>query len=102
MWPLVIVASLGAYWLKLSGFLIPARRLENPRIAAVIALLPIGLLAGLIVQQTLAESGALVIDGRLLGAGIAIFASIRKWPFILVIFVAAIATALARQTGIVA
>lgn len=101
MWPLVIVASLGAYLLKLGGFLIPAKWLAHPRVSEVVGLLPIGLLAGLIVQQTFATDGAITIDGRLLGAAIAIFASMRKWPFILVIFVAAIATALARQTGFV-
>jgi hypothetical protein len=31
IWPAVIVGSLGAYVLKLSGYVIPERVLDNPR-----------------------------------------------------------------------
>lgn len=101
MWPLVLIASFGAFLLKFLGYLVPEKWLAHPRIALVVTLLPIGLLAGLIIQQTFADSGAIAVDGRALGAVIAIYASSRKWPFIAVIFVAAIATAIARYFGLV-
>lgn len=102
-WFAVLVSSIGAFVLKFMGYLIPVRFLEHPRMQFVIGLLPIGLLAGLIVQQTFASGhNEILIDGRLLGAGIAIVASARKWPFISIVFIAAAATATARYFGLVA
>ena len=45
IWPAVIVGSLGAYLLKLSGYVIPERVLDNPRLQRLTAILPIALLA---------------------------------------------------------
>lgn len=102
MWATVLIASFGAYLLKFAGYLVPQKFLDHPRVSFVVGLLPVGLLAGLIVQQTFATAGEIVLDGRILGAAIAVFASAKKWPFITVIFTAAGVTALARYFGIVA
>lgn len=102
-WFAVLVSSLGAFGLKLLGYLIPAKFLDHPRMQFVVGLLPIGLLAGLIVQQTFAAGqNQILIDGRLLGAAIAVVASVRKWPFISIVFIAAATTAFARYFGFVA
>lgn len=101
-WLPIIIASLGTFVLKWLGYLIPARHLDHPRVQFLVGLLPVGLLAGLIVQQTLTTANQIVIDGRLLGAVIAVIASARKLPFIAIIFLAAISTAIARYFGLVA
>ena len=48
IWPAVIVGSLGAYLLKLSGYVIPERVLDNPRLQRLTTILPIALLAALV------------------------------------------------------
>jgi len=48
IWPAIIIGSLGAYLLKLSGYVIPERVLDNERLRRLTALLPVALLAALV------------------------------------------------------
>ena len=98
-WMPVIVASLGAYALKIAGFFVPKKLMDNERFRNVSGLLPIGLLAGLIAVQTFANGMTLTLDGRILGLVVAIPLLLKKAPFIVVVLSAAVVTAVARYFG---
>lgn len=96
IWAAVIVASLGCYLLKLAGMSLPEGLLDRPDVQRVAALLPVALLAALVVVGTFEADGELVIDARLAGVGAAIVALLLRAPFLVVIVVAAVTTALLR------
>lgn len=100
IWPAVILGSLGAYLLKLAGYVIPERVLENPRLRRLTALLPVALLAALVGVQTFSTGTALQIDARLAGLGAAIIALALRVPFLVVVLVAAATAAILRGTGL--
>ena len=96
IWVGVLAGCLACYVLKLAGMSIPARLLESPRVQRIAALLPVALLAALIAVQTFASGQQVVIDARLFGASVAAFAVWRRWPFLVVVILAAVSTALLR------
>ena len=99
-WTTVLVACALAFVLKFSGFVVPARLLEGPRISRISALLPAALLSGLIVTQTFAGSdGRVVLDARLAAVGVAGILLWRKANFLVVVGAAAATAALLRLTG---
>jgi hypothetical protein len=98
-WP-VIVASLIAFGLKFAGFLVPKAILENDLFKKIIPVLPIGMLSGLIAVQVLAEKQSIVFDGRLVGVAVGIVALIFRAPFIVVVILAALVTAVGRANGL--
>lgn len=100
IWPAVIIGSLGAYLLKLTGYVIPAQVLENPRLRRLTALLPVALLAALVAVQTFSSGTTLQIDARLAGLAAAILALVLRAPFLLVVLVAAATAAILRATGL--
>ena len=100
IWPAVIVGSIGAYLLKLTGYVIPARVLENPRLRRLTALLPIALLAALVGVQTFSTGTALQVDARLAGLAAAIIALVLRAPFLAVVLVAAVTAAVLRASGL--
>jgi Branched-chain amino acid transport protein (AzlD) len=96
IWVAVTVASLGCYLLKLAGMSLPESLLDRRDVQRVAALLPVALLAALVVVGTFEADGELVIDARLAGVGAAIVALLLRAPFLVVIIVAAVTTALLR------
>ena len=100
IWPAVIVGSLGAYLLKLSGYVIPERVLDNPRLRRLTALLPIALLAALVGVQTCSTGDAVQVDARVAGLAAAIVALALRAPFLVVILVAAATAAVLRGAGL--
>lgn len=100
IWPAVIVGSLGAYLLKLSGYVIPERVLDNPRLRRLTAILPIALLAALVGVQTFSTGNALQVDARVAGLAAAIVALALRAPFLVVILVAAATAAVLRGAGL--
>ena len=100
IWPAVIIGSIGAYLLKLAGYIIPERVLENERLRRLTALLPVALLAALVAVQTFSVGSALQIDARIAGLAAAIVALILRAPFLVVVLVAAITAAVLRATGL--
>ncbi len=100
IWPAVIIGSVGAYLLKLIGYVIPARVLENPRLRRLTALLPVALLAALVGVQTFSTGTALQIDARIAGLAAAILALVLRAPFLVVVLVAAATAAILRATGL--
>ncbi|MGB0244931.1 MAG: AzlD domain-containing protein [Candidatus Nanopelagicales bacterium] len=100
IWPAVIVGSLGAYLLKLSGYVIPERVLDNPRLQRLTAILPIALLAALVGVQTFSTGSTVTVDARVAGLAAAIVALALRAPFLVVILVAAATAAVLRGAGL--
>lgn len=98
-WAAVLVASAVAFILKLSGYLVPARLLDQPRLAAALASLPAALLAALVVTETFADGKHLTFDARVVGLVVAAIALWRKLPFIVVVILGAAAAAASRAIG---
>jgi branched-subunit amino acid transport protein len=96
MWTAVFVGSLGCYLVKLAGLSVPPRLLASPRVQRIAVLLPVALLAALIVTQTAATGGTLTVDARLAGLAAAIVAIALRAPFLVVVGVAAVTSALLR------
>jgi len=100
MWLWILVSCATAYGLKLAGYLLPKRVLDRPVVRNVAAVLTVGLLASLVVTNTVASGQALVFDSRLLALAVAGIALWRKAPFIVVVILGALATALGRLAGL--
>ncbi|MGE5946387.1 MAG: AzlD domain-containing protein [Betaproteobacteria bacterium] len=100
LWGWLLLASAAAYAIKLAGYLVPARWLENEHMSRVAGTLTIGLLASLTAMNTFSAGAALALDARL---GALLAAAVALWlraPFLLVVVVGALAAALLRLAGI--
>lgn len=96
LWIGIAVGALGCYLLKLAGLSVPRTVLERPRVQRIAALLPIVLLSALVAVQTFSFGSALVLDARAAGLAVAGVAVWRKLPFLVVVGLAAVTTALFR------
>lgn len=99
MWPTILLASLSTLSLKLMGYFLPNSLLGNTTAKRIIALLPIGLLSGLIAIQMVTSTSGYVLDGRIVGAVVALALLMIRSPFIVVISAAALVTAMGRAMG---
>jgi len=97
LWIGIVVGCLGCYAFKLAGLSVPRTLLERPKVQRVAALLPIVLLSALVAVQTFSVGSALVLDARATGLAVAGFAVWRRWPFLVVVALAAFTTALVRM-----
>jgi hypothetical protein len=95
-WAAIAVTAVGCYLLKLAGLSVPPKVLERPVVERVADLMPVALLSALVAVQVLATGPHLVLDARLVGLGVAFVALLLRAPFIVVVFVAALAAALVR------
>jgi hypothetical protein len=93
-WTAVLVGSAGCYLLKLAGLSVPERVLRNERVQRVAAVLPIALLSTLIVIQTFSIGHRLTIDARAAGLAAAAVAQVLHAPFLVVVGVACVTTAM--------
>ncbi len=96
IWAAILGASLGCFLLKLAGWSLPARWLEQERLQRAAVLLPVPLLAALVVVQAFGGDRALVLDARAAGLAVALGLVLLRAPF-LVIVLAAAATAAALR-----
>lgn len=97
LWVAVLLACALSFALKLTGYLLPERALAAPWVQRVTPLLPVALLSALIVTQgVLDNSGALVVDARAAGLGVAVVALVARAPFLVVLVLAAGTAALVR------
>ena len=96
MWAAVLIGSAGCYLLKLAGLSVPERVLRDERVQRVAALLPIALLSTLIVISTFSTGHRLTIDARAGGLAAAVTAQALKAPFLVVVGVACVTTAIVR------
>ncbi|GHC98799.1 AzlD domain-containing protein [Zhihengliuella salsuginis] len=100
LWIWVLAACAAAYCIKLVGYLVPAKVLDNPRIVHVAGAVTIGLLASLTAVNTFASGAEIAFDARvgaLIAAGIAL---LLRAPFLVVVIVGAAAAAGLRLLGI--
>jgi len=96
IWLAVVAGSVGVYLLKLAGLSLPVRVLERPAVRSVAALLPVALLSALVAVGTVDGSGGITLDARLGGLAAAVVALVLRAPFVVVLVVAATATAVLR------
>ena len=95
-WLVVLVVGLATMAIKAAGPVLLGGRELPPRALAVVRLLAPALLAALVVTQTVAAGEAIVLDARLVGVGVAVVALLFRAPLLLVVILAAVATALFR------
>jgi len=96
MWPAVFVGSVGCFLLKLLGLSLPRRALDDPRVKRSAELLPVALLTALIATQTFTSGRHLQLDARAAGLIAAVVAVRFKAPFLVVVALACLVTALIR------
>jgi len=97
LWTTVLLASGLAFALKLLGYVVPHQLLDRPVVSRVTAMLPVALLSALVAVQTFTgRGGGLTLDARAAGVAVAVTALMLRAPFLLVVGVAALTTALLR------
>lgn len=99
IWSAVLVGSLACYLLKLLGFSVPQRWLEQPTMQRITVLIPIALLSALVGLWTFASGPVIGVDARVLGLGTAALLLVIRAPFLVVILGAAAVTAIVRALG---
>jgi branched-subunit amino acid transport protein len=94
----IVVLLVGAFTIsfKAAGPLLLAGRMLPARLTSAFELLAPSLLAALVVTQSVGGKDGIVLDARLVGLGAAVGAIWLRAPLIVVVLVAALATALAR------
>ena len=99
IWGWILVACAAAYGLKLLGYLLPRRWMENERMLRIAGTVTIGLLASLTAVNAVASGQALVLDARIGALAAAAVALVLRAPFLVVVIVGAGAAALLRLVG---
>ena len=92
---LIVLAS-GTYVLKAAGPLVLGDRTLPVAVQRWVDLLPAALLAALALVSTVGDGQSIVIDARVVGMIVAGLALVRRAPFVVVVVLAAAATALVR------
>lgn len=97
VWWAVLGCAAGCYLLKLAGLSVPEQAMQHPVARRVADLLPVVLLAALVAVQVVGgAAGQYAVDARLVGLGVAVVALVLRAPFLVVVTLAAVATALVR------
>ena len=99
IWGWILVACAAAYGLKLLGYLLPRRWMENERMLRIAGTVTIGLLASLTAVNAVASGQALVLDARIGALAASAVALVLRAPFLVVVIVGAGAAALLRLVG---
>jgi hypothetical protein len=97
-WALLALAA-GAYGLKALGLVVLGPRAAEGAMLRLAALLPAALLPALVAVNTFAGDRRLVLDARAAGLAVAVLATWRRAPFVVVVAAAAAATALVRAVA---
>lgn len=100
LWGWIVLGGVLAFATKLAGYLVPARLLEKPAVAATAATLTVALLASLTVLNTVADGHALAFDARIGALLVAALALWLRLPFLLVVVLGAAAAAALRWAGL--
>lgn len=93
VWLTIGVLAVITFAFKAAGPIAVGGRDLPARATAVIALAAPAVLAALVVQETFAEDGELVVDARLAGMTAAAAALLAKLPMLVVVTIAAAVTA---------
>lgn len=99
LWGVVLLAATLGFAVKFAGYLVPAEVVEGPRRSRVVTLLPVALLAGLLVTQTLGGGESVVVDARVPAVGLAVVLLLLRANFLLVVASAAALAAALRALG---
>lgn len=90
----------GVFALRMVGGFCLAGVLErHERLARLLALLPLAIVAAVVATQTFTIRQDLTVDARVVGVSVAGLASWRGVPLGAVVVLAAVSTALVRQAG---
>ena len=94
----IVVVLVGAFTIafKAAGPVLLGGRTLPARLSGAVELLAPSLLAALVVTQAVGGKGGIVLDARLVGLAAAVVALALRAPLIVVVLVAALATALVR------
>ena len=95
-WTFVLSLAACAYGLKLLGAVIIGQREMPLVVQRCLLLIPAALLAGLIAKDTFTTGQNYAIDARAAGLAVAVLATWRKLPFVVVIVAGVGTTALIR------
>jgi len=95
----LVILALGTYVLKAVGPVVLGGRTLPGWLQRITALAPAALLAALVAAGTLTTDGDWALDARVVGVAAAALALWRRAPFVVVVVVAAGATALVRLIG---
>jgi branched-subunit amino acid transport protein len=95
-WTFVLSLAVCAYGLKLLGAVIIGQREMPLVVQRCLLLIPAALLAGLIAKDTFTTGQNYAIDARAAGLAVAVLATWRKLPFVVVIVAGVGTTALIR------
>ena len=99
LWGWILLACAVCFAFKLAGHLLPSELLHDRRVAGVAGAVTVGLLAALVVVQTVADGTSLVVDARLAALGAAAVALLLRAPFVVVVVVGALVAAGLRALG---
>ncbi|CAM3148239.1 Branched-chain amino acid transport protein (AzlD) [Arthrobacter ulcerisalmonis] len=99
LWIWLLIACALSYAWKISGYLVPAKLLENPKMSRVAGTMTIGLLASLTMVNAVATGQSLAADARLGALAAAAIALALRAPFLVVVLVGAGAAAALRFIG---
>jgi branched-subunit amino acid transport protein len=95
-WAALLLLAAGGYALKALGPLVVGDRQPPPRVARLLRLLAVPLLAALIVVQTLSAGGGVVLDARVPALAAAAVCVWRGAPFLVTVVTAAVVAAALR------
>ncbi|MFL4476264.1 AzlD domain-containing protein [Paeniglutamicibacter sp. MACA_103] len=99
LWWWILAGCAAAYGIKILGYLVPEKILENERVTRAAGTLTIGLLASLAIVNTVASGTSVEFDARLAALAAAAVALLLRAPFLVVVIAGAGAAALARYLG---
>ncbi|WP_114202413.1 AzlD domain-containing protein [Janibacter anophelis] len=99
LWISVLAACVLGFVTKYLGHLVPESLVDGRRRSRVIGLLPVALLAGLVVTQTVGGDDGLVLDARLAAVALAVVLLWLRANFVVVVFAAAALAAGLRALG---
>ncbi|BAS14840.1 conserved hypothetical protein [Arthrobacter sp. Hiyo8] len=99
LWVWILIACGLAYLTKLSGYFVPAKLLQSPRMMRVAGTMTIGLLASLTVVNAVASGQSLAFDARLGALAAGAVALWLRAPFLVVVIVGSAAAAGLRLLG---
>ena len=95
-WLVVVLVGAGTIAIKAAGPVLLGGRPLPERLTGVVQLLAPAVLGALVAVQTFGAGQSLVVDERVIGVTAAAIALWRKAPLLVVVVIAAAATALAR------
>ena len=96
LWLMIVVLAASAYLFKMFGLIVLGSRQLPKVFDRCLGLIPAALLAALVAKDTLSIGQSLVIDARVAGFTVSVIAAWRRAPLIVVVVLAAGATALIR------